>query len=221
VSGAQHAAAVGVRATYDAIAGAYDEQLRNELDGKPLDRALLAAFLELAGTGPIADLGCGPGHLTSFLAGRHAEVIGMDLSIGMLSVARKHAPELPFVGGSLLELPLADAVLAGAIAFYSIIHLRDGERRLAAREIGRVLRPGCWLLLAFHIDSAEYAMGQANHLTEWFGRSVELDGYFLDPAVVAADLRAAGFTITAELVRQPNSAGEYPSRRCYLLAQRS
>jgi hypothetical protein len=36
--------AVGVRAAYDVIARAYHDQLGSELAGKPLDRALLAAF---------------------------------------------------------------------------------------------------------------------------------------------------------------------------------
>ncbi len=63
--------AVGVRAAYDAVARAYDEQLSNELGGKPLDRALLEGFLELTGAGTIADVGCGPGHVTRFLAARH------------------------------------------------------------------------------------------------------------------------------------------------------
>ncbi len=56
------------RATYDAVAGDYAEHLSGELAAKPLDRALLAAFAELvrtAGIGPVADLGCGPGHVTA------------------------------------------------------------------------------------------------------------------------------------------------------------
>ena len=68
----QRRVAVGVRAAYDAIARAYHDQLGEELAGKPLDRALLEAFAELAGAGMIADVGCGPGHVTRFLAGRSA-----------------------------------------------------------------------------------------------------------------------------------------------------
>jgi trans-aconitate methyltransferase len=88
--------AAGVQAAYDAVARAYHAQLGDELDGKPLDRALLDAFIELAGAGTIADVGCGPGHVTCFLAARHAEVIGGDLSPGMIGVAREHTPALAF-----------------------------------------------------------------------------------------------------------------------------
>jgi len=212
--------AIGVQATYDAIARAYHDQLGNELVGKPLDRAILAAFTELAGEGTIADVGCGPGHVTRFLAEQNARVIGIDISPGMIAVARDHAPALPFAVASLLQLPAADGAWSGIIALYSIIHLTAGDREHACREFARAVRPGGWLLAAFHIDSPDFDAGQVNHLTTWFGKAVELDGYFLEPGDVAAKLQAAGFAVTATVIRSPRPDIEYPSRRCYLLARR-
>jgi SAM-dependent methyltransferase len=212
--------AAGVRATYDAIARAYHRELGEELAGKPLDRGLLEAFTELAAAGPVADVGCGPGHVTRFLAARHSSVIGIDISPGMIAVAREHAPELPFAVASMLELPAADGAWSGIVALYSIIHLTSGERIQACREFARALRPGGWLVVAFHIDSPEFAAGEVNHLTTWFGQAVRLDGYFLQPSAVQHDLEAAGFTVAGTLIRTPSPDIEYPSRRCYLLAQR-
>jgi trans-aconitate methyltransferase len=57
-------------AAYDTVAADYAELLGTELAAKPLNRALLAAFAELAqaaGVGPVADLGCGPGRMTAHL----------------------------------------------------------------------------------------------------------------------------------------------------------
>lgn len=216
----EHRVATGVRAAYDAVAPAYDAQFRDELDGKPLDRALLECFIELAREGTIADVGCGPGHVTRFLAARHTDVIGIDLSPRMIDIARKHAPERAFAVGSMLQLPARDGAWSGAIALYSIIHLSAEERAVAGREFARVVRPGGWLLVAFHVDSRDIAAGEVNHLTSWFGESVDLDGYFLEPADVVADIEAAGFTVVSNLVRQPWHDAEYPSRRCYLLAKR-
>ncbi|MGH3157605.1 MAG: class I SAM-dependent DNA methyltransferase [Streptosporangiaceae bacterium] len=213
--------AAGIRAAYDAIAGAYDTELGDELDGKPFDRGLLDGFVGLTGPGVIADVGCGPGHITRFLAARGAEVIGIDLSPGMIAVARQRSPELRFSVGSMLRLPAADGAWAGAIALYSIIHLTPGERLLACQELARTVRPDGWLLVAFHIDSSEFATGEVNHITTWFGEQVELDGFFLDPAEVTADVTAAGFTVMSTTIRRPLPTGEYPSRRCYLLAQRN
>lgn len=214
------APAVGVRAAYDAVARTYDAQLTDELDGKPVDRALLDAFVELAGTGPIADLGCGPGHVTRYLAARHPAVLGIDLSPAMIAIARERAPHLAFTVGSMLRLPAAGGTWAGAVSLYSIIHLTPAERATACREFARTVRPGGWLLVAFHIDSPEFATGAVNHLTCWFGEPVDLDGFFLDPAEVAADLESAAFKVTARLIREPNPTVEYPSRRGYLLARR-
>jgi hypothetical protein len=53
-----------LRRDYDAVAGEYARRIAGELEGKPLDRALLDAFAEqVRPHGPVADLGCGPGHV--------------------------------------------------------------------------------------------------------------------------------------------------------------
>ena len=209
-----------VRATYDAVARAYAAQLADELDHKPLDRALLGLLAEAASDGRLADVGCGPGHVTRFLADRHPDVVGVDLSAEMVAVARERHPELEFVRASMLDLPVPDAAWAGAACLYAIIHLTPAERARAASELARVLRPGGPLLVAFHVDSPEVAAGGVNHLTEWFGRPVALDGYFLRPEDVAGELEQAGFVVKATTLRVPDPAHEYPSRRCYLWSER-
>jgi SAM-dependent methyltransferase len=205
-----------LRATYDTIAAAYDAGLRDELDHKPLDRALLTALAELTGDGTLADVGCGPGHVTRFLKAHGSTVLGVDLSPAMVSIARAHDPGIAYVAGSMLDLPVRDGAWAGAVALYSIIHLDARERAAAFREFARVLRPGAPLLVAFHLSDG----GDSVHLTTWFGAEVDVDVHFLDPAAVRDDLTAAGFTIAADLVREPLDPAEYPSRRAYLLALR-
>lgn len=218
--GAEQAVAVGARAVYDAIAVEYERQLGTELDGKPLDRALLTGFLELVGDGVVGDVGCGPGHVARFLADRHPNVLGVDLSSGMVSVAKRRAPRLAFTVGSMLRLPISDRAWAGAVALYSIIHLTADERAAALREFARVLRPDGWLLLAFHVDSPDFAAGDVNQLTTWFGHHVQLDGHFLHPGEVIDEMKAAGFTLVADVRRRPTPTVEYSSSRCYLIAQR-
>lgn len=213
-------ASAQVRATYDAVALQYDRQLGGELAGKPLDRALLQAFVELVGSDIIADVGCGPGHVTRYLAELHTDVVGVDLSPAMIAIARNHAPDVTFNVGSMLRLAEPDAAWAGAVSLYSIIHLTPSERRTAFAEFARVIQPCGWLLLAFHVDSPEFAAGQVNHITEWFGQQVELDGYFLDPHEIVSEVTAAGFALVARTDRLPTPGIEYPSRRCYLLLQR-
>jgi ubiquinone/menaquinone biosynthesis C-methylase UbiE len=61
---------IDTRDSYDAVAVGYADLLRDALTGYPHLRAALASFAELvhaAGGGPVADVGCGPGHVTAHL----------------------------------------------------------------------------------------------------------------------------------------------------------
>jgi SAM-dependent methyltransferase len=233
------------RTAYDAVAEQYEKQFAHELDHKPLDRALLAGFVELVKPGGvIADIGCGPGHVASHLADLRASVVGLDLSPAMIEIARSRYPAIEFQVASMLDLPVAEQAWAGAVLLYSIIHLTPDERARAYRELARVVRPDGLVLVAFHVSDAGHAPGEANVVREFLGQPVELTGYFLAPDEVSAGLAQAGFAEQARLEREPNltsgasadtAAGrgaptvspgasadtEYPSRRCYLLARRT
>ena len=54
----------------------------------------------------------------------------------MIDIARREHPGLRFEVGSMTELPLADASVAGLVAFWSLIHVPDhvvpGVRALPA-----------------------------------------------------------------------------------------
>lgn len=205
-----------VRRSYDTVAGEYLARIGGELDGKPLDRALIGAVVEQAGGGAvIADLGCGPGHVAAWVAGLGGagSVVGVDLSPAMVALGRERHPEVEFREGDLLRLPAGDGEFDAAVALYSLIHLAPGELAPALAEIRRTLRPGGLLLVSFHIGT------EVRTLTEWWGHDVDVDFHFLAPADVAEALRGAGFRIEAELERGPYPH-EAETRRCCLLARR-
>jgi SAM-dependent methyltransferase len=207
--------------SYDTIAEQYARQIADELAGKPLDRALYALFAEVVGTdGIVADVGCGPGHVTDHLTELGLNVLGIDGSPGMITVARRLYPRARFEVGTFAALPADDGAWAGAVVPYSIIHLDRAERRAAAVELARAIRPKGWLLVAFHIGDADHPAGSVAHLTEWWGSEVDLDFHFLDPAEVSADLATAGFRLMSRTDREPWPAVEHQSRRSYLLALR-
>jgi hypothetical protein len=53
--------------------------------------------------------------------------------------------------GSMTDLPLADASVAGLIAFWSLIHVPDHALPKVLGHFRRALRPGAPLLLGFHV----------------------------------------------------------------------
>jgi SAM-dependent methyltransferase len=200
----------GIRASYDTVAGTYAATFGAELDGKPLDRALLAAFAETV-TRPVLDVGCGPGHVTAHLCGLGLDVTGLDLSPGMVEQARRTYPRGRYAVGDMTALQQDSGTVGGIVAFYSTIHLPDDVLPIALAEFARVLRPGGSVLLAFQAGA-----GERLHQTDWHGHEVDLDHYRRDPEAVAALLTAAGLDVRMRLLRSPEPTESAP--RAYLRA---
>jgi len=139
----------------------------------------------------------------------------------MIAAARQSNPGLPFAVTSMLKLPFPDDTLAGVVAMYSIIHFGPEDRPQALGEFARTLCTDGRLLVSFHVDGPGLAPGDVNHLSTFLGHSVDMDGYFLDPAVVTTELVDNGFHVEARLDREPIAGIEFGSRRCYLLARRA
>ncbi|MDB1086781.1 class I SAM-dependent methyltransferase [Streptomyces sp. ACA25] len=204
------------RDSYDVLAAAgYADRLPLDLDSKPLDRALYGAFADLVkagGNGPVADVGCGPGWMTAELCRLGLGAFGIDLSPGMTGLARSRYPDLRFEVGSMLALDLADGVLGGLLATYSIIHVPWERRPELFTEFLRVLAPGGQLMLVFQVGD------ERGHRTEAFGKPVCLDWYRQRPGEVAELLRDAGFDVWAEILRQPGAGEKVPQG--YVLARK-
>jgi SAM-dependent methyltransferase len=205
-----------VRASYDTVAADYADLLRDALAAAPHDRAVLGLFAELvlaAGGGPVADLGCGPGRITAHLAGLGLDASGVDLSPGMVEVARRDHPGLRFDVGSLTDLRLGEGTLAGAVAWYSLIHTPTDELPAVLAGLARVLRPGGELLLAFQ------AGDEPVHLQHAYGHDVRLVNHRRPPALVEELLTEAGLPVHTRVLREPE--GHEKSLQAYLLARRT
>ncbi|HEY0574669.1 MAG TPA: class I SAM-dependent methyltransferase [Pseudonocardia sp.] len=205
------------RASYNAVATDYAERFRDELGAKPLDRALLAGFAELVratGGGPVADVGCGTGRVTAHLHELGLAIFGVDLSPGMLAVARRTHPELRFDEGSMLALDLPDGALAGLVAWYSTIHIPTDLLPAVFTEFRRVLASGAQLLIAFQVGD------EPLHLTDALGHSVSLDFHRRRPGHVAELLSRAGLPVRAQMLRERDDVGDFVEKtpQAFLLA---
>ncbi|MEQ1508639.1 MAG: class I SAM-dependent methyltransferase, partial [Myxococcota bacterium] len=197
---------------YDRLAAAYADRLWTELDDKPIDRWLLERVAREA-VGPVLDVGCGPGHVTAFLAAHGADARGLDLAPGMVEVARARSPGLAFQVGDLRALPYPDATLGAVVAAYSLIHVPRDQLVAAVAELARVLRPGGLLLASVHAGS------ETLRPAELWGIPIAIDWNFVEPEVLFGAAEAAGLVPLERLVRWPYPT-EHPSRRCTLLAAR-
>ncbi|MGW5261527.1 class I SAM-dependent DNA methyltransferase [Microbispora sp. NPDC004025] len=202
---------LSTRASYDAVASAYEGRFHDELAAKPVERAMLAAFAELVPPAePVADIGCGTGHVTAHLHDLGLPVFGIDLSPQMVALARRQHPGLRFDEGSMTALDLPDRTLGGILSMYSIIHIPRERLPQVFAEFHRVLVPGGRALLVFQVGDAH------ERRTEAFGRSISLDCYWRSLEHIAGLLGRAGFAEDARLLREPDEH-EKLRRGCLLV----
>ena len=201
------------KAAYDKVAEDYTELARTDLANKPLDRAMLATFAELVGTsGPVADVGCGPGQVTTHLDSLGVKAFGIDLSPQMIATARRDYPHLQFDVGSMTALDLTDESLGGLMSWYSLIHIPPDHQPAVITEFHRAIAPGGYLLLAFQVGD------ERRHLTQAYQHEISLDVYRLLPERIAGLLTDAGFLMYSQTVRQPGPNEKVP--QAYLIAKK-
>ena len=202
------------RTAYDAVAVEYAELHRDELSKVPLDRVMLDLFAALvrARGGPVTDVGCGTGRATGYLAGLGVDVSGVDLSPGMLDVARSAFPDLSFREGSMTALDLPDASQAGISAVYSIIHVPLDLLAGVFASFRRALVPGGEVMVVFQVGE------EPRHMEQVLGHPVELVFHRRTTEQIAGLLEEAGLVVHTRVVREPEGAELTP--HAHLFARR-
>src|SRR6266542_3380336 len=182
---------------YDTVARTYAARMADELSHKPFDRQQLDRLADAtAGSGWIADAGCGPGQVAEYLRHRGAHALGIDLSEAMLREARRLNPEIPFQRHDLLRLGFADGAFAGIAAFYAIVHFDLDQLTQAIQEMARVLTPGGWALLAFHMQlTSDQTFQRSHHVNEFLGHQIPATFTFFHPHEVASRLESSSLVV--------------------------
>lgn len=209
-----------VAAEYDRLAGHYAAELAEELDGKPFDRWLLDRLATGATDGQGLDVGCGPGHVTTYLADREVVMTGLDLSSEMVAEARSRRPDVTFAQGSFVVPPMPrggdprDPGWALVTAWYSFVHLAGSELVPTVAALARVLRRDGVLAVATHVGH------EIEHPGVMWGTPTELDFVLHDPAQVIAAVTAAGL-VDLEWHRRSPLPQEAQTERIYVLGRRA
>ena len=127
---------------YDEIARLYDPWSRSVVE----DVAFYVDEAVRSG-GPVLELGVGTGRIAVPIGAAGVEIVGVDLSEGMLAVARERA-ELAGVAvdlrlGDMREPPVEGTFPLVAVPFRSLLHMEtDRDRRAVLRVVARLLAPG-------------------------------------------------------------------------------
>jgi uncharacterized protein YceH (UPF0502 family)/SAM-dependent methyltransferase len=204
-----------VQRTYDVVADAYADHYGNELSHKAFDTWLLDRIAAEA-TGPVADVGTGPGQIAAHLASRGADVTGIDSSGGMIAEAKVRYPEVAFEVSDFRRLlrPRTAAGWSAITAWYALVHLTESELPATIAALGATLAHGGILALATHMGP------ETRHVTDLLGHIVDVDFVLHDPDVVLAAVTAAGLEVSEWYVRSPIPEVESETSRLYVLARR-
>lgn len=204
----------GQAEAFDSIGDRYDEAFPHK-EGQLDAGAWLAATLPPGAR--ILDLGCGTGLPTARQltdAGHH--VVGVDLSAGMLDLARGHVPKAEFHLTDLADL--RDGRLGsfdGIAAFFALLMLPRTEIPHALRMLHDLLRPGGLLALSMvEADVDDFAI-------PFLGNTIRVSGYLREE--LRQVVCEAGFEIAGEnsLAYAPASTDVPPEIQLFLNLRRA
>jgi demethylmenaquinone methyltransferase/2-methoxy-6-polyprenyl-1,4-benzoquinol methylase len=135
-----------VRTLFATIADRYDFITRALSYGQDRRwKRKLVGMAPLAPGAAVLDLATGTGDIAVACAARGARVVGLDITLRMIELARgKHGTRVSFLVGDMLALPFPPSSFDVVTTGYGLRNVPDLSTAL--REIQRVLKPGGMIL---------------------------------------------------------------------------
>ena len=173
-----------VQAGYDTLGSKY-----REWSGRRAVRIrfIRVLFARLRDGGRLLDLGCGPGEPATRLLAQHHFVVGVDISMVQLRLARQAVPTAQLVQADLAQLAVMPQSVDAVTSFYVTGHLPADVQAQLYTGVATWLRPGGWFLTSAPI-------GVARGIEEdWLGVPMFFDGMGAEATLKA--ITAAGLVI--------------------------
>jgi ubiquinone/menaquinone biosynthesis C-methylase UbiE len=184
--------------SYDGVAETYERVHASRFAEAARD---LVALLALGDGQRVLDVGTGTGGGADEVVDAGAVVVGVDRSLGMLTVGHRVRPSIPFAAGEVIDLPFRDRSFDAVIGNFVLAHFVKVETALF--DVARVLVPGggvgftawadgkdafsdTWLELVESVVPREM-------LAPAYGAAAPGHGRFQHPEAVEEALRDAGF----------------------------
>lgn len=146
---------------FDIRAEDYDREYNDSTPGGYALRVRRRKVMDLFDQpgGRVLDVGCGPGVMAEEIRNRGCSFWGVDPSSKMIEICRRRfagRDRVHFHAGDALRLDFPESFFDGVLCMGVIDALRD--RRLAIREMLRVLKPGGTLILTFTNAHSPYTL---------------------------------------------------------------
>lgn len=162
----------------------------------------------------VLDLGCGTGVPTArILTGAGHRVLGVDVSAGMLRLAREQVPAAEFRHANMLDLPADLGPFDAVTSFFALLMLSRADIGTVLRRVTGWLRPGGYFavgMVDFDGDSVPL---------EFLGVPVSISGY--PEAEWKGRLQEAGLTVLEIETVDFTPENGTPERQVYALCQKS
>ncbi len=177
----------------------YDEIAQSWHSFKRKPFPLIVGELAKEWKGSILDVGCGNGrNLLAF----DGELVGVDNSNEMITIAREHAhtsgKKAVFLVADATKLPFKDAHFDHVLCVAMLHHLPLDRQTIALHDMRRVLKPGGTLLVTvWNKWQRRFVFGPTEQMVPWTtkGKTFERYYYMHNYFSLRKLLRTAGFGI--------------------------
>ncbi|MFF9817479.1 class I SAM-dependent methyltransferase [Streptomyces sp. NPDC014006] len=198
---------------FDALGADYEKAFA----ASPAHLASLDWLLgRLAPGSRVLDVGSGTGRPTAAaLAGAGHDVLGVDVSPVMVSLASRQVPGARFRHADIRELPLEDAAFDAVCVYFSLLQMSRQEQTGVVGRLARALRPGGTMVLATVPADVE------NLPIDFMGQPVRATSFGAED--FAALARSAGLTLLARHGREftPAHASATPEPHLFLYCSKA
>lgn len=161
---------------------------------------------ELPHGGRVLDVGCGSGTKSKYLADRELKVIGIDISNGLLDIARREEPRAEFRELSMTDLDSMSETFDGVFAQASLLHIPKKDAGDVVKKMANRLVPGGFLYIAVK-ESREDKPDERVEREDDYGYEYERFFSYFTMEELEQYLTGAGLEIVSKS-QNPNPSGK-------------
>ena len=194
---------------YDRIAAEY---ARLECENQwPRMKWLRKVLARLEPGSSILDLGCGSGDPADIEIAKLHQVVGVDISMTQVRLARQNVPQGRFIHGDLSSLHFPNGSFDAVVSFYTLEHLPRKQHGEILQRILGWLRPEGLLLFSYEKGNRK------DETVEWLGAPMFFS--LFEPETISGLVRDAGFEVIESDVESQLEQGR-EVRYLWILARR-